>query len=222
MDCRRDSGRRWAHRRSDGRRAPRRAWPRGEAAASTASGSDLPLGPFRGGPHRKVSRRNRQTLGDRRARARHASSVGKSLSARTRDERHLNHAATQDREAAFGGHFRSSRDFRGDGLQEARPASLPPCPSPAPNSPCRGYIRGRRSSFRHRRSTSSGDDRRSSRRQKARSNTSSSSRGGSRRICYATLPSPANVPPLSSGRIRKRGGIMWRRASPWYFTTGER
>ena len=33
---------------------------------------------------------------------------------------------------------------------------------------------------------------------------------------------PPNVPPLSSGRIRKPRGIKWRRASPWYFTTGER
>src|SRR6185369_6239943 len=31
-----------------------------------------------------------------------------------------------------------------------------------------------------------------------------------------------NVPPLSSGRIRKAGGNRWRRASPWYLTTGER
>jgi hypothetical protein len=34
--------------------------------------------------------------------------------------------------------------------------------------------------------------------------------------------SPPNVPPLSSGRIRKRRGIRWQRASPWYSTTGER
>jgi hypothetical protein len=33
---------------------------------------------------------------------------------------------------------------------------------------------------------------------------------------------PPNVPPLSSGRISKRGGIRWRRASPWYLTTGDR
>ena len=33
---------------------------------------------------------------------------------------------------------------------------------------------------------------------------------------------PPNVPPLSSGRIRKPEGIRWRRASPWYITTGER
>ena len=33
---------------------------------------------------------------------------------------------------------------------------------------------------------------------------------------------PPNVPPLSSGRISKRKGCRWRRASPWYFTTGER
>jgi hypothetical protein len=33
---------------------------------------------------------------------------------------------------------------------------------------------------------------------------------------------PPNVPPLSSGRTRKREGSRWRRASPWYFTTGER
>jgi hypothetical protein len=33
---------------------------------------------------------------------------------------------------------------------------------------------------------------------------------------------PPNVPPLSSGRIRKRGGVRWGRASPWYFTTGEK
>jgi hypothetical protein len=33
---------------------------------------------------------------------------------------------------------------------------------------------------------------------------------------------PRNVPPLSCGRIRKRDGSRWRRASPWYFTTGER
>ena len=26
---------------------------------------------------------------------------------------------------------------------------------------------------------------------------------------------PPNVPPLSSGRTRKRGGSRWRRASPW-------
>src|SRR5688500_854886 len=31
----------------------------------------------------------------------------------------------------------------------------------------------------------------------------------------------ANVPPLSSGRIRKRGRINSQRPSPWYFTTGE-
>ena len=33
---------------------------------------------------------------------------------------------------------------------------------------------------------------------------------------------PPNVPLLSCGRIRKRGGSRLRRASPWYFTTGER
>jgi hypothetical protein len=33
---------------------------------------------------------------------------------------------------------------------------------------------------------------------------------------------PPNVPPLSSGRIRKPNGGRWGRASPWYFTTGER
>jgi hypothetical protein len=35
-------------------------------------------------------------------------------------------------------------------------------------------------------------------------------------------PRLSNVALLSSGRIRKRGGIRKRRASPWYFTTGER
>jgi hypothetical protein len=35
-------------------------------------------------------------------------------------------------------------------------------------------------------------------------------------------PRPPNVPPLSSDRIRKQGGSRQRRASPWYFTTGER
>ncbi len=32
----------------------------------------------------------------------------------------------------------------------------------------------------------------------------------------------ANLPPLSSGRIRKPEGSRWRGPSPWYFTTGER
>jgi hypothetical protein len=36
------------------------------------------------------------------------------------------------------------------------------------------------------------------------------------------LCSLANVPPLSSGRIRKPQGGRWRRASPWYITTGDR
>ena len=31
-----------------------------------------------------------------------------------------------------------------------------------------------------------------------------------------------NVPPLSSGRIRKPDGYRWQRASPWYLTTGDR
>jgi hypothetical protein len=38
----------------------------------------------------------------------------------------------------------------------------------------------------------------------------------------ATERSPPNVSALSSGRIRKREGGTWRRASPWYFTAGER
>jgi len=33
---------------------------------------------------------------------------------------------------------------------------------------------------------------------------------------------PPNVPPLGSRRIRKREGRKWRRASPWYFTTGDK
>ena len=37
-----------------------------------------------------------------------------------------------------------------------------------------------------------------------------------------TNPNLPNVPPLSSGRISKTGGHRWRRASPWYSTTGER
>jgi hypothetical protein len=41
-------------------------------------------------------------------------------------------------------------------------------------------------------------------------------------ISHAEFTRPPNVPPLSSGRIRKRGGVRWRRASPWYITTGER
>jgi hypothetical protein len=38
----------------------------------------------------------------------------------------------------------------------------------------------------------------------------------------AVVVRPANVPPLSSDRIRKREGIRWRRARPWYFITGAR
>jgi hypothetical protein len=40
--------------------------------------------------------------------------------------------------------------------------------------------------------------------------------------CRSPSPSLSNVPPLSSGRIRKPRRSRWRRASPWYFTTGER
>jgi hypothetical protein len=39
------------------------------------------------------------------------------------------------------------------------------------------------------------------------------------RRCHSGL---ANVPLLSCGRISKTGGYRYRRASPWYFTTGER
>ncbi len=43
-----------------------------------------------------------------------------------------------------------------------------------------------------------------------------------RATSFDTCSRPPNVPPLSSGRIRKRRGHRWRRASPWYITTGER
>ena len=49
-----------------------------------------------------------------------------------------------------------------------------------------------------------------------------SDRGSDNRTKRQPFRRPPNVAPLSSGRIRKRGGIRWRRASPWYFTTGSR